>query len=238
MSACSSQRNARERPRYRRRPIKSRREDHGMSEVMRDEVLAALSTSSIPTRPGHRHASAWSRACRCATAMSLSRIEVERARAAAARSRCARQPRKRSRRSPGVLSVTAVLTAEKPAQRRPRLRAAGAARRHAGAARSRAWTRCAARKSRRPRRQAHHRRRLGQGRRRQIDHRGQSRPRARSARPQGRRARRRHLRPLDAAHARHLGQAASRATARRSSRWSNHGSNACRWASSSPRTRR
>ena len=55
---------------------------------------------------------------------------------------------------------------------------------------------------RRAGRQAHHRRRVGQGRRRQVDDRGQPGARPGRQRPRGRPARRRHLRPVDAAHAR------------------------------------
>ena len=135
---------------------------------------------------------------------------------------------------PGVLSVTAVLTAE---ARPPQAPTAGAAcpRSSPSAGRRRQPDRAARRGAggRRDRRG-----RLGQGRGRQIDGRRQPRARPQGQRALGRGARRRHLRPLDAAHAGDLRPAADSWTARPCGRWRITGSNACRWGSSCPRTPR
>ena len=149
---------------------------------------------------------------------------------------------------PGVKGAIVALTADKkggaPAARPPAPSAPPAPRRsihapriarHAHAMRRQPRAR---RQDRRSRRRRDHRRRLGQGRRRQVDHRRQ--PRA------GLQANGLRVGILDAdiygpsmpRLLKHLRPAASRSTARSSSRWRITASRSCRWASSSTRRRR
>ena len=137
---------------------------------------------------------------------------------------------------PGVLSVTAVLTAEAQSQGRGRRAGGPATRPWRGAAGARGGRAGAARRGAGGRRDR--RGRLGQGRGRQVDRRRQSRAGAEGERAARRGARRRHLRPLDAAHAGDFRPAALARRQEADRRWRITGSTACRWAFSSPRTRR
>ena len=133
---------------------------------------------------------------------------------------------------PGVLSVTAVLTAEA----RPRGRAAPAGR--AGPRAAPGQRAPAAQERARAGVAGDRRRRLGQRRGRQIDGGRQSGAGDAGQRAAGRGARRRHLRPLDAAHAGDLRPAPLARRQDPACRWRITASNACRWGFSCPRTRR
>ena len=212
------------------RRIPQRRAEKRMAEVTERQILAALGQVRDPDRGadivslgmviGHR---------RSATAMSASRSRSSRS-AAPASNRCARRPRQAVEALPGVLSVTAVLTAEAQAARRARRRQRAMLMPPAQPQASSAA---------RPRGTGDHRRRVGQGRGRQIDRRRQSGAGAAGQRAQGRRARRRHLRPVDAAHARDL-RPADRIGRRQDPAADGElrAQDACRSGFSCPRTRR